>query len=104
MTKEARTDVYHTCEEHASRPQAKYLTMPDERFVSNFVYRSFDVKDSHRKEHCWIYVTAIVSPGFFVGRLNNDPVEDIGFCCGQLVSVQKEQIERAMDAQTAEFF
>lgn len=108
MGNEKIENVVMVCTEHSSKPMKEYFGVPMcdvplEQFKGKYVKKRFTTvddapTDQARFEHMWVRVTGIdEDEELLVGELNNDPVLDVGFSCGDIVQVDPSEIEAVMD-------
>ncbi len=86
------------CEEHAPKPNAKFLKMKPEELVGKFVKICFDTRLTFRGrpmlEHMWVLTTGHDEKNDrYVGVLNNHPVLSGHLIAGDIVHFKNEDIE-----------
>lgn len=93
MSREPRSNVFHTCAAHAARPRPELHGFPPEQYIGLFVKRAFPVKGvENSREHMWVKVTGH-DGNTLIGELNNDPVYEVGYACGDEVRFEITDIE-----------
>lgn len=94
MSREPRSNVFHTCAAHSARPRPELHGFPPEQYVGLYVKRGFKVTDSPKvtTEHMWVKVTGH-DGALLVGRLDNDPIHEVGYKCGDEVRFEITDIE-----------
>jgi uncharacterized protein YegJ (DUF2314 family) len=83
----------------APKPQEKYQEKPADFYVGKFVKLGFDTvpeeADEQTQEHMWVKVTGLAETDGeeLRGELNNDPVLNVGYRCGDLLEFSRSEIE-----------
>lgn len=91
---ESPNNIGFVCAEHASKP----ITLTDEqisKLVGTYVKVGFPEKaPSNHVEHMWIFVEALLEGDTkFTGKLDNDPVLDVGVAYGDVITRPISDIE-----------
>lgn len=100
MPLEDPRNIGFVCDAHASRPNAHFATLPVEWFIGKFVKLGFPAKTPDggaSTEHMWVKVLKPHDgdpPEELVGELDNDPVYDVGYVCGDWVGFSRAEIEK----------
>lgn len=95
------------CKDHAPKP-GKFKDNKPADFVGKIVKLGFPatnpLSQKETLEHMWVRVDSLVQPGTYdsgeelVGTLDNDPILDCEYACGDEVAFKVEEIEDAVDA------
>lgn len=92
MGRESPSNVGLVCPAHA--PTAgKYVGQSPSNFIGNFVKVAFKCRTTERLEHLWVVVTEVEGADGLRGKVNNDPVLDVGVKDGDEVVFTVAQIE-----------
>jgi hypothetical protein len=76
------------------KPDPRYAALSPAWFLGRFVKLGFPcLQTPDVIEHCWVEVVAVRPRGVLHGRLNNDPVHNIGAVCGDVVAFTRDRIE-----------
>jgi Uncharacterized protein conserved in bacteria (DUF2314) len=86
----------YVCDIHAPQPDPRYAQMDPAAFLGRYVKRAFAVRASAAQEHMWVQVQTVTPDGHLQGVLDNDPVQDTGYVCGDTVTVTLAQIEAVL--------
>lgn len=93
--KEPLANIGRVCAAHASKPDPALHEFPMPHYVGRFVKIAFIERVApHRLEHMWVRVTGTRPRRHLVGVLDNDPVYDVGYACGDTVTFAVRAIER----------
>jgi len=78
------------------KPRPEFREKPVSFFVGKFVKLGFDTVDKVKKEHMWVKVTGLAETAGeeLRGELNNDPVLNVGYECGDLLEFSRSEIEQ----------
>ena len=95
MSREDPKNIYFTCPEHSAKPDRRYLNWRLEHFLGRHVKKSFN-DNKGQTEHLWIKIFKI-DGGKLVGKVDNDPVFDIGIRFGNIVRVDRSEIEEVFE-------
>jgi uncharacterized protein YegJ (DUF2314 family) len=102
---EPSENVQFFCREHSPKPRAELHDLPAHAFVGIHVKRAFSADpfsaDRGRVEHMWVRVEASSADGRLVGRLDNCPVFDVGYQCGDRVTFPVTDVEDVFAPGTA---
>lgn len=83
------------CPEHAPKPNAKYADLEPEDLLGYFAKLGFKGKDPagrERIEHMWVLVTEVRGREL-VGELDNVPILEMEYECGDIVGFEIGEIE-----------
>jgi hypothetical protein len=91
---EPTSNIGLVCPEHAPKP-GKYTGQDPSSFLNKFVKLGFIAKSpQYKTEHMWVRVERLGTHGTQLeGVLNNDPVMDVGYDCGDGVGFDVDEIE-----------
>lgn len=90
---ESLSNIGLVCPECASQP-GKYTGQPPAIFLGKHVKLGFKTEDGEKTEHMWVKVTALDPNGKELhGILDNDPIYDVGYDCGDLLAFAVDEIE-----------
>lgn len=78
------------CSRHAPRP-GRYKDVDPRTLIGKYAKLGFP-SECGRIEHMWVLVEEM-DGGKLYGTLNNDPVLDVGFVCGDPVGFTVDEIE-----------
>lgn len=95
MSDQNHHNVGIVCPEHSPKPNEKYAKEAPESFIGKFVKLGFKGKDptgAERTEHMWVEVTA-VRDRELVGEVNNVPILEMEYECGDLIGFELDEIE-----------
>lgn len=87
-------NIGYVCSEHAPKA-GKYIGQDPKAFIGKFVKLAFDDRHGKTKEHMWVKVVDFYdeSKGELRGVLDNDPVYDVGYECGDELAFEVHEIE-----------
>ena len=93
---EPLSNVGAVCDDHVSKP-GKYAGQDPNNFLNKFVKLGFPSSQG-TKEHMWVRVSGLGTQGTDLeGVLDNDPILDVGFSCGDGVGFDVSEIETVID-------
>ena len=82
----------------APKPDPALAELPAAHFLGRYVKLAFPcLQHQDRKEHMWVHVYALLQDGTLLGRLDNDPVHNVGAQCGDTVQFTRDEIEALQD-------
>jgi hypothetical protein len=78
----------------APRPDPALAALPAVHFLGRHVKLAFPcLQTPTLHEHMWVEVYAVLADGTLMGRLDNDPVHNVGAVCGDTVQFTPDEIE-----------
>ena len=84
--------------ECAPTPDPRYRHVPPAWFLDRYVKLGFPCLQTPTVfEHMWVHVSAVLADGTLLGRLDNDPVHNVGAQCGDTVQFTRDEIEAVQD-------
>lgn len=93
-------NIRFTCDAHAPQPDSKFLKKPLKSFVGGYVKVGFEALHPRTRqpstEHMWVKVLR-VKKGKLEGTLDNDPIYITPLKCGDVVEVERSQIEEFLE-------
>lgn len=92
-------NIRHICKNCAKEPDSKYIEFRDEYFINGYVKLKFTCKDTQRKELCWVLVKGVENEKLF-GILDNDPILNIGYLHGDIITFGKDEIYEVLERST----
>jgi hypothetical protein len=97
MEPEPRQNWGYVCDVHAPRADPRYVRTSPQEFIGRYVKCAFrTVAEPVQHEHMWVEVMSVTPEGHLCGRLDNDPVYDVGVVCDDTVLVRLEAIEAVL--------
>jgi hypothetical protein len=94
MPRESRHNWGRVHPDQAPRPDPALAQRPAQSFLGSFVKLAFPcLQQPARKEHMWVEVFAILADDTLLGRLDNDPVHNVGAARGDTVPFTRDEIE-----------
>jgi uncharacterized protein YegJ (DUF2314 family) len=94
---EPLSNMFITCHEHSLKPNSDLHNFPIEEYIGKLVKIMFQERGTQRREHMWVAVTACFDSKTLVGRLENEPILDVGFYHGEIVTFAITEIEDLAD-------
>jgi len=86
------SNIGHVCPVHAPKP-GRFAGQDPQTFLGKVVKLGFKTTDGKTTEHMWVKVDKVNENGELEGVLDNDPVYDVGYVCGDALAFQVEEIE-----------
>jgi uncharacterized protein YegJ (DUF2314 family) len=100
--KEDWSNIKGVCAKHAPTVDPRWAAKPLDFFVGKFIKKGFPALHLKTKkptlEHMWVLIEKIEN-GKLVGKLNNDPVQEMELALDDTVSVTREEIEAVMSRE-----
>ena len=98
MPHEPRANWGHVHRALAPKPDPALAELPAAHFLGRYVKLAFPcLQHPARKEHMWVHVHGLLQDGTLLGRLDNDPVHNVGAVCGDMVQFTRDEIEAVQD-------
>lgn len=92
MPREPLANIGHVCPKHSPKA-GKFKGQDPKSFIGKFVKLGFP-SDRGVLEHMWVKVDKLGENGDELeGTLDNDPVYEVGFVCGDGVGFNVDEIE-----------
>lgn len=97
MARESVHNIGLACPEHGPRP-GQFTGQDPKTFIGKLVKLGFPTDDQqYRIEHMWVKVDSLGTHGTELeGVLDNDPVFEVGYDCGDGVGFDVSEIEQVM--------
>lgn len=96
MPHEPLSNIGPVCDQHAPKP-GKFIGQAPASFFGKFVKLGFPAKDPKSgravAEHMWVRVEGYGDKQDLRGKLDNDPILECEYQCGDLVAFDVAEIE-----------
>lgn len=91
---ESLNNIGYVCPNHAPK-SGKYVGQDPKTFIGKYVKLAFDDRNGKMKEHMWVKVVGFhdEQKGELRGVLDNDPVFEVGYVCGDELAFEVHEIE-----------